>query len=439
MRLSNVGRKASRPYTFSVVVAGLAVAALSITSTTAGATDRTHNDHQTVDATFVVDWSATATAAIAIDAGLPAPEAIIGLSYVQAAVYDAVVGIKGRYTEYGWHGQGPEDASVRAAVAAAAHRVLLTYFPISQPRVDADYATSLAQLPDGWSKNAGVAFGERAAAGIIALRAGDGWNAPVTFTQPPAPGVWRPTPPANAPFLGPWIGFMKPFLLTSPSQFRRSGPPALTSARYAKDLNEVESLGSATSVTRTAQETDTAKFFGDNLAVQLQAGFRDYITRHHLDIVEAARYFAVADLSGADAVITAWDSKYHFGFWRPITAIQLADTDGNPATTKDPTWQPLLTTPPFPDYLSGHTTVTGAVTRALTGLLGTPRIDLYLSSVVTGTTRHYTFASQLNADSIGARIWAGIHFRTADEVGNAIGKQIGTWALAHYFRPVSDN
>lgn len=250
------------------------------------------------------------------------------------------------------------------------------------------------------------------------------------FTAAPAPGVWRPTPPAHQPFIDPWLGRLRPMVLASPSQFRPGGPPALPSARYARDVNEVKSMGARTGSPRTARQTETALFFGGNLTVQLQSAFRDHSARHHLDIAETARLFAAANASATDAVVTAWDAKLHYGFWRPVTAVQLADTDGNPATEADPQWQPLLVTPPHPDYLSGHTTVTGAVVRTLTGILGTPHLDLTFSSEATGTTRHYDRAARLNGDMIDARVWGGIHFRTADIDGceiQAAASAAGPW------------
>jgi hypothetical protein len=310
--------------------------------------------------------------------------------------------------------------------------VLAAYFPVSATRVEAAYATALAAIPAGRDKTAGIAFGEQAAAHLVATRRGDGWLAAVPYTPVAAPGVWRATPPSFVPYLAPWLGKMKPFTMTSSSQFRPCAPPALTSTRYARDLQEVQSVGSATSTTRTAEQTEIARFFAGNLSVQLQGGYRDHVVRHRLDASEAARYFAIATLAGADAVITSWDSKLFFHTWRPVTAIQLADTDGNPGTVADPSWAPLIVTPPFPDYLSGHTTVIGAVTAALERLDGTSVLDLDLSSPVTGTTRHYELGRTLRDEGIGARIWGGIHVRSSDEVGDAVGRSVGTWSARHF-------
>ncbi|MET7931026.1 vanadium-dependent haloperoxidase [Streptomyces sp. NPDC005349] len=388
------------------------------------------------DPDAIREWNTIATDTIGTNLGTtrPSGQVVIWHGFVSAAVYNAVVGIRGDYAPYKWQVRGPSTASPEAAAVAAAHRVLVTYFPASRAPLDAAYAESLARIPEGSAKTQGVAFGERAAEHLIDLREGDGRDAPVQFTAPPAPGVWRPTPPSHQPFIDPWLGRLRPMLLTSPAQFRPGVPPALSSARYTRDVNEVRTMGAKTGSPRTAFQTETALFFGGNLAEQIQAALRDYTARHHLGIAETARLFAAANTSATDAVVAAWDAKLHYGRWRPITAIQLADTDGNPATPADPQWQPLLVTPPHPDYISGHAAVAGAVTQTLSGLLGTMRLDLTLFSVATGTTRHYAYADRLNEDMINARVWAGIHFRSADVAGCRAGSRIGAWAVTHYFR-----
>ncbi|WP_230885574.1 vanadium-dependent haloperoxidase [Streptomyces spinoverrucosus] len=390
------------------------------------------------DAAAIREWNTIATDTISTNLGAtrPSGQVVIWHGFVSAAVYNAVVGIRGDYAPYKWRVRGPSTASPEAAAVAAAHRVLVTYFPASQAPLDAAYAESLARIPEGSAKTRGVAFGERAAEHLIDLREGDGRGAPVQFTAPPAPGVWRPTPPGHQPFIDPWLSKLRPMLLASPDQFRPGAPPALSSARYARDVNEVRIMGAKTGSARTAFQTETALFFGGNLAVQVQAALRDYTARHHLGIAETARLFAAANTSGTDAVVAAWDAKLHYGLWRPITAIQLADTDGNPATSADPQWEPLLVTPPHPDYISGHAAVAGAVTQALSGLLGTTRLDLTFFSEATGTTRHYEYADRINEDMIDARVWAGIHFRSADVAGCQAGSRVGAWAVTHYFRPL---
>ncbi|MGI5428808.1 vanadium-dependent haloperoxidase [Streptomyces sp. CA-179760] len=384
-------------------------------------------------ASVVVEWMRTADAVIKTEARPSPPELFILESYVSTAVYNAVVGVEGRFAPYKWDGRASRPASSAAAAASAAHTVLRNHFPAAAPRLDTALSGTLALIPDGEAENEGVAFGKLAADHIIDLRRGDGRGASVSFPARPRPGVWRPTPPGHEPFTTAWVGRVRPLLLDSPHQFRPGPPPALTSARYAKDLDELARYGGRTGSRRTPAQTDTALYF---VAPNLQEALGDRATRHGLDIAETARLFAAANTSQADAVIAAWDAKLHYGTWRPVTAIREADTDGNPATRADRDWEPLLATPAHPDYLSGHTTMGGALMRTLTGILGTPEVDLRIHSATTGTTRHYRFAHEYERDVIDARVWGGIHTRTADEVGNATGRDLASWALRTYFRPV---
>ncbi len=385
------------------------------------------------DPKVISDWNAVAFDTIVVDAGKANAEAFMWFAFEQAAVYNAVVGITRHYELYKWNARGPRGASPQAAAAVAAHDVLLEYFPASQHRLDTALAASLAGIPDGPKKMQGIHYGERAADRLIELREDDGRFAPVTFDDPPAPGVWRPTPAAFAPFFDPWLAKLRPLLLHSPSQLRPGPPPAMTSRTYTKDFNEVKEVGSATSTVRTQEQTETALFIAGSTFPLVSSSLRDLAARHQLDISESARLFAAVAMSAADGVITSWDSKLKFGFWRPVTAIQLADTDGNPDTLPDSGWLPLIATPPYPDYISGLTTIMGAMTRSLSGTLGLGggRIDVNIT--VAGATRHYEFANQLNRDAVNARVWSGIHFRTADVVGNETGKQVGDWALDNYF------
>lgn len=410
-------------------------AALALTPTVGLASRRAYGD---ADPAVIRDWNATAVAIITVDAAKPGAEASMWFGFISAAVYNAVMGITRRYRLYRWNVYGPRRASPQAAAAAAAHRVLQSYFgtiPATATRLAAAYASSLAAIPDGHAKEQGLRYGERAADHFIALRANDGRNAPVTFDMAPAAGVWRPTPPANAPFFAPWLAQTEPLLVDSPSQFRPPSPPSLTSALYTEEFNEVKAYGAKTSTVRTARQTETALFVSNFSGEPLRAGMRDLTKRYGMDISDTARLFAAVDMSMADAQICCWDCKLHYGLWRPITAIRLADQDGNPATVADPTWEPLIVTPPYPDYNSGFNSITGALLGALTRVLGTQRIDLYVTSPATNTTRYYEFADQLGDDAVDGRIWSGIHFRTADVVALAMGKQVANWALDRYFRP----
>lgn len=417
------------------VAGAVTLTLVGLTATAASAAEA--GPASAVDQAAVVrDWNAIATETIGASLGpRPSSQVTIWHGFVSLAVYNAVVGITGGYTPYKWWERGPSTASPEAAAATAAHDVLLTYFPASKPRLDSAYANSLAAIPAGRAKDQGVTFGKRAAERIVELREGDGRFADVPFTKPPAPGVWRPTPPTFQPFIDTWLARLRPLLLTSPSQFRPGSPPALTSARYAQDVNEVKSMGAKAAPSRTPEQTRTALFFSGNLAAQLQSAFRDYAARHGLGIAQTAQLFAAVNASTTDAAVTGWNTKLHYASWRPISAIRLANTDGNPATAADSAWEPLLLTPPHPDYVAGHTTVAAAALRAAAGALGTSRLDLRVPSEITGTTRFYESADEFNRDVINARVWGGVHTRTAGVTGCRVGDRIGTWALTHFFRP----
>lgn len=388
-------------------------------------------------ATVVSDWNATAESTLLGDPGKAAQEAFLYLGIVHAAIYNAVVGVHPRYASYRWGGRASRSTSATAAAAAAAHKILETYSPYAQAKLDAALTTSLAPIPAGTAKTDGVAFGERAAQHLIDLRAHDGRNGPTLYTKPPGPGVWRPTPPVFAPMAVPWMGGVTPLLVRDSAQFAPPTPPTLTSARYTRDFIEVKALGSATSTIRTPDQTATALFFSGNATVQVDAALRDQVTVRHLNIVDAARMFAAVETTVADALITAWQAKLFWGVWRPSTAIQLADTDGNPATTADPAWTPLIVNPPYPDYVSGYNTVIASASRALENVLGTRHLNLTLiSSAVPGAVRHYDSGTPLRADVVDARVLLGIHFRTADTAARTLGVTLSDWVACRYFQPV---
>ena len=394
---------------------------------------------QAENAAVISDWNATAVATLAGDASRAPQEWGLYLAFMHAAMYDAVVGVEGGYRPYVFGDRAPRGASATAAAAAAAHMILQTYEPYAQSSLDAALAASLAGIPDGMAKTEGVAFGELMASKIIALRANDGRNAPVFFTTPPAPGVWRPTPPAFAPMAVPWLGGVTPLLVRSATQFAPPPPPALTSSRYTRDFDEVKAVGSATSTVRTNGQTATALFFSGNAFTQINAALRDQAATRGLDIVASARMFAAVDMTVAGALITTWRAKLFYGTWRPSTAIQLADTDGNPATAPDPAWTPLVANPNYPEYSSGYNAVIGSFTGALEALFGR-QLDLTLiSTAVPGVTRHYGTGAALRADVVNARVWLGIHFRFADIAGRNVGLGVAGWTLRHYFQPAGQH
>jgi hypothetical protein len=380
----------------------------------------------------ITTWNQIAVATIPVN-----PAAYLNYSFVHLAMYNAVNGITREYELYKWQSKGPREASPEAAAAAAAHRILVTYFPAATTTLNDALEDSLAGIPDGSRENQGVGYGVRAADRIIALRANDGRGAAVVVPPATEAGDWSPTPPANAPFAVPWLGQVKPLALRSLTRFDPGPPPAIGTARYRAELEEVRLYGGAAGtpgLLRTDPQTATAQFINAIPFGPMQAGLRDFATRDRLDISESARLFAAVNVSVADALGTVWNGKLKYMWWRPITAIHEADDgvpfdDGDSLTIADTTWLPLINTPPYPDWPSGLCAVVGGVTQTLKRLTGD--VDLFLASPV--ETRHYTSRSQLNREAVDARVWSGIHFRTADEVSITIGTRTANDVLDRYF------
>ena len=385
----------------------------------------------------VTDWNAIAVTAAVSNAGKGPPASVIDLAYMHAAMYDAVNAIDGRYSVYAvTPSTVPPDASKAAAAVAAAYNILRALFPTQLDFLDARYAASLALIPDGLAKNHGIAVGAEVAALFLASRAGDGRNASITYTPGSGPGAWQPTPPAFAAGLTPWVAQMRPFAIESPSQYRAAGPPALTSAQWAADFNETKTLGAAGSTTRTAEQTEIGRFYAEHTGAQYARIFRDFAAEQGMSLADNARLFAVLYVTVADALIACWDSKYHFGFWRPVTAIRAADTDDNPATDADPTWTPLAPTPNHPEYPAGHGAFTGAYAEALRRFFASKHVPITLTSTVTGTARTFNKTEHLINEIIEARIYGGMHYRTSCEHGVEIGKKVAKWVAKHHFKAV---
>jgi PAP2 superfamily len=395
----------------------------------------------TESAAMVVEWNGNAQAAIIARAGQGPTVAYLHLAMVQGAVYDAVNAIEGGHEPYlGAPSVADQGDSAPAAVATAAHGVLVALFPGQQATLDTQLAASLAEIPDGAAKTGGIEVGAAAAAAMLAARANDGRFSPFTVVQGDEPGEWRSTAFLNGnPVVepAPWVGNVRPFLIPSAEALRSDGPNALTSASFAEDFNEVKRLGSLTSAVRTSDQTDAALFWQANGAALFNPIFRQLAGTQDLDIAEAARMFAMANMAGADGVIACWKDKYYWNFWRPITAIRQADTDENPATVADPSWTPLFGTPPFPEHPSGHTCVSGAIVETLQDFFGTDKISFSTFSTFSGSTREFDRFSEAIEEIIDARVWAGIHFRTADTQGYVIGRKVSHWLEKHYFRPLT--
>jgi hypothetical protein len=413
------------------VSAALVTAALVLSAAPSGAAAAP----STPDASVVTAWNAIAVRTIFTENATPIPSSSLYFGFVSLAVHDAVVAIEGRYEPYIRQPRPRGRASSEAAAATAAYHVLRHYFPASAANLAVDHAASLAGIPDGKAEARGVSVGTVAAANLIRARENDGRGAAITFDVPPAPGVWRPTPDAFAPMAVPWLGFVGPLALRSPTQIRLPGPDPIGSGAYARDFAEVKAYGALTGSARSPEQTETALFFNSNSVTQYQATLRDQVVRRGLDIVAAARAFGLLGTAMGDAAIACWRSKYDYGYWRPITAIRLADTDGNPATEPDPAWIPLVPNPPYQDYTSGHACLTGAAAGTLGYLFGRRGLDLVVTSTVTGTTRHYDSLAALERDTQNARIWLGLHFRRAMTDGLRIGHGAADWVIDHELRP----
>lgn len=381
----------------------------------------------------VVLWNSNAQQAIfevARQAPYVAPRSF---AMVHGAIYDAVNAISGTpYEPYLTVPAARRGDSVDAAVAAAAHKVLVSLFPAQTASLDEMYSAALASVPDGRSKTRGIAVGTRAADAMIAARAGDGVFGSGVWNTSTAPGQWRPAPPTMASD-GAWVGDLKPFVIRRGDQFRTAGPPALTSAAYARDLNEVKALGGVNSTVRTADQTSSAIWWHDRRLTEWEIK-RQVSGRQHLSTLQAARFFAIAEIANADSLIACFNEKKHWNFWRPVTAVREAAADGNPSTTPDPAWTPLLVTPPFPDYTSGHTCSTSTILYTMRAFFGRDDIPFSAYSADSGTTRSFPSFSAALAEVVEARIWGGVHYRAADEQGVQIGNGVARYVLAHEFR-----
>jgi len=392
----------------------------------------------------VTDWNRIMLNALLGPPVVAAPFAQRSAAIVQASVFDAVNGIEQHYTPIHVQPAAPPGASQRAAAIQAAYASLVHLFPSQTATFDQKRMLSLLDMSSGpaaehsESIERGIAWGQTVADAIWAWRSTDGFsNVLPPFLGGLAPGVWRPTPPALAPGLAPQMATMTPWAIASPSQFRPGGPPSLTSAQYTADFNEVKSMGSISSLSRTADQTLYALFWQsasptdlwDSVATSLGA-------ERHLNLSENARLLALLNMALADGIIGCWDAKFTYVFWRPITAIRLADTDGNPDTAVDLSWTPLIVTPAFPEYASAHSCVSGAGVRILSDYFGENTQFSMSSDGMAGVTRFFSsFSAAL--DEVGnARVFGGIHFRTAVVDGRTLGTNIGDYILGHALLPV---
>jgi hypothetical protein len=396
---------------------------------------------------MVLQWNAKALAAIqnpptATPPGLgqAPPGSLIQLAIVQGAVYDAVNAIAGGHEPLLGGLSAPSSASQAAAAATAAHHVLVGLTPAALTQVvaslDAQYAASLASIPDGQAKADGITVGAAAAAAMLADRAGDGRFGARTFTPGTGLGEWRLVPPGNANVFA-WVADVRPFTLKSASQFRTEGPPDLASEQYAIEFNEVKAVGRATGSTRTPDQDLLAAFVTTNPVPILYRALREIAVARGLSTAGQARLLAQASVSNADAVIGCWESKVHWSFWRPYHAIRLAADDGNPATEADPEWTSLVGAPGYPDTPSGYNCIAASTMHAARLFFGTDRISFTLNNPgsTPPTVRDYDRLTDVIDDAIDGRILIGLHFRSADTQGAWLGKKVAQWVDRHAFGP----
>jgi hypothetical protein len=396
---------------------------------------------------MVLEWNVNAIAAIsnpngATPPGLgqPPPLAPIQIAIVHSAIYDAVNAIDPTHEPYLPGLDAPSSASKAAAVATAAHHVLVGLVPASLPQVtaslDAQYATSLAKIPDGAAKTQGIEVGADAAAAMLANRAGDGRFGSRTFVIGTEPGEWVLVPPLNANVFA-WVADVRPFALRSASQFRTEGPPALTSRQYAIEFNEVKRIGKS-GTTLTQDDALLAAFVSSNPVGPIYRAFRELSIARGLSTGEQARLFALTSMSAADAAIGCWYNKVYWSNWRPQTAIQNAHLDGNDATARDADWTSRVANPGYPDNPSGFNCLAAAYMYGARAFFGTDKVSFELKNPASTppTERSYERFSDFVDDAVFGRILIGLHFRSADAQGAWLGRKVAAWVAKHEFRPV---
>jgi membrane-associated phospholipid phosphatase len=355
-------------------------------------------------------------------------------------MYDAVNGLTRTHAPFHVAGRGPTAASTGAASTAAAHRVLTALFPENRPAFDRLRTTLLGRIAEGHRKRTGESWGQMVAERILQWRSADNWDASLTPPAGNEPGFWVPTPPAFAPYLLPHWGWVVPFAIPSGDFFRPPGPPALTSAEYTEEFNQVKAFGPAVNSIRTADQDVIALFWADGAGTETPPGHwnriaRDVAAAEGNTVLQNARLFALLNIAMADAGIGAWDAKHAYMYWRPITAIREGARDGNPATDPDPSWLPSIATPPFPDYVSGHSAFSGAAAPVLAHFYGTDDVPFTTGSDVFPQSRPFNRFSDAAREAALSRMYGGIHFASAIEDGLTMGAAIGEWTATRLLRP----
>jgi hypothetical protein len=379
-------------------------------------------------------------------AGQPPYVGVLHMAMVQGAVYDAVNAIAGGYRPYlRATGSAPPTASQDAAVVTAAYEVLVAatlHLPAATTAwIETEHTASMAEIEavtDDDDLAAGVAAGHAAAVAMLGARATDGRFPTTAFFHPEGTraGQWRRTGPLPDQFA--WVGNVTPFMLRRPSQLRTEGPPSLSSRKYAREYREVKVFGALTGSRRTQAQTDVANFYVPNPIEIFNRTFRTVADDEGLSTADEARLFGMLNLAAADSLISCWNDKSFWHFWRPITAIQNGDADRNRRTHGDADWAPLLATPPYPDHPSGYNCASSSMMRTASLFFGTNKFDFRVTRNAAMATpfRDYARFTDVVRDTIDARVYLGIHFRTADVQGAWIGKKVAQWLERHYFQPM---
>jgi hypothetical protein len=384
-------------------------------------------------ADVVTDWNEKVVTAVYTARNTPDMQSR-HIAIVHIAMFEALNSIEPRYTPYRTRFAADAGASPVAAAASAAHQALHRLFPEQTKDFDAALQASLAGVPDGPARVSGVKLGEQSAAAILAERAKDGADAPIIYRPFTQAGKYVPTVfPASST----WSA-VRPFALKTGDQFRPAAPYALGSAQWAKDYNEVKAVGGKTASTRTAEQTDIARFWQLNGAATYNPVTRQLAAAKGLDLFDNARLFALASIASADAAIAIFDAKYTYNFWRPVTAIRNGDMDGNDATALDAGWEPYFASPMHPEYPCAHCTFQGTAAGVLQALYGdtVPKFTL-TSSTAPGVNRSFERLSDYVADVINGRIYEGVHYRTSGEVGAAMGRKIGEYVVQNFLKPAA--
>jgi hypothetical protein len=424
-------------------LASVLFVSLAVTGGTAEARPVVRHGHRIVPSSIqpnqVIQWNQEMLQLLQVPGAQPAtvhPTRTMAITHL--AVYDAVNAIVRRHAPYLFQPRAPRFASPDAAAAAAARTALLALLPSQQQAIDAKFQDSLSQIGSGPSVAAGIRVGEQAAREILAARANDGSSAtPPPFVPQSGPGEYQPTPPNfQQPVFTHWAA-VRPFALDGASQFRPPAPPAVTSARYTDDFNEVKSLGVLNSATRSTEQTSIGKFWGaapvQNVWNQIA---QTAAMQHHDTLAQDARLFAVLDTSLADGVIALYDAKYAYHRWRPVTAVQAAGSDGNPETAGDPSWTPLATTALDPSYPGAHAEISQSAAVTLRDFFGSDRVQLALTNAnLPGVVRSFDSFSEAADEAAVSRIFAGQHFRYDEDAGQALGDEVGDFVSDHLLRP----